>query len=221
MGYCAGSAEHHQRVYSHQEDHWLPANGWMRIRFHVPNVRKVLATPPPHMLNHLPLHPSSSLLAAQAAVPRHEMAVVTGVRNFVRIFGSTIALAICASLVNNTLRTAIRPLGLSSAQIEALVDDPTIINRPAQLSLDAHAKAVVIAGYTKGFRSVFYLTVACILVAFLASVLLVEQHELNRDDDQELKRQAKEGLERKKMGKKGEKDLEAGVSPNAAASEKD
>ena len=49
----------------------------------------------------------------------------------------------------------------------------------------------------------------------------MEQHELNRDDDQELKRQAKEDLKRKKMGKKGEKDLEAGAPPSVAASEKD
>ncbi|GJE94802.1 MFS general substrate transporter [Phanerochaete sordida] len=153
----------------------------------------------------------TSLLAAQAAVPRHEMAVVTGVRNFVRLFGSTIALAICASLVNNTLRTAIVPLGLTPDQIEALVDDPTIINQPSVLDLDAHGKAVVIAAYTKGFHSVFYLTVACTGIAFLASVFLIEQHELNRADDQELKRQAKEELAKRKLEKK-EKDLEAAHS---------
>ncbi|KIP12091.1 hypothetical protein PHLGIDRAFT_62405 [Phlebiopsis gigantea 11061_1 CR5-6] len=162
----------------------------------------------------------TSLLAAQAAVPRHEMAVVTGVRNFVRLFGSTISLAICASLVNNNLRAAVRLLGLSTAQVEALLDDPTIINRPAQLSLNAHDKAVVIAGYTKGFHSVFYLTVACMLVACTASTLLIKQHELNRDDDQELKRQARENLKQRKMNKKGEKDVEAGVTPAATASEK-
>lgn len=148
------------------------------------------------------------------------MAVVTGVRNFVRLFGSTIALAICASLVNNTLRSAIAPLGLSAAQVEALVDDPTIINRPAQLALDAHSKAVVIAGYTKGFHSVFYLTIACTGIAFLASVFFIEQHELNRADDQELKRQAKEHLQRKKMGRKGEKDVEAATPSTPTESEK-
>lgn len=139
------------------------------------------------------------------------MAVVTGVRNFVRLFGSTIALAICASLVNNTLRTAIRPLGLSADQIAALLNDPTIVKDPSALALDAHGRAVVIAGYTKGFHSVFYLTVACTGVAFLASVFMIEQHELNRADDQELKKQAKEELMRRKLEKK-EKDLEGGHS---------
>jgi hypothetical protein len=40
-----------------------------------------------------------SLLAAQAAVPRHEMAVVTGVRNFLRIMGSTLALAVAGTCI--------------------------------------------------------------------------------------------------------------------------
>ncbi len=154
-----------------------------------------------------------SLLAAQAAVPRHEMAVVTGVRNFVRLFGSTIALAICASIVNNTLRSSIQPLGFSSAQISALLNNPTIINDPTKFSLSADEKAVIIAGYTKGFHSVFYLTVACTVIAFIASVFMIEQLELNRADDKELKRQTKEALMRKKMAKRGEKDVEACQSP--------
>ena len=139
------------------------------------------------------------------------MAVVTGVRNFVRLFGSTIALAICASLVNNRLRAGISGLGLSAEQIETLINDPTVINRPAELALDAQAKAVVIEAYTRGFHSVFYLTIACTGIAFLAALFLIEQHELNRADDQDLKRQAKEELMRKKMSKKGEQDVEAAV----------
>ena len=154
---------------------------------------------------------SSSLLAAQAAVPRHEMAVVTGVRNFVRLFGSTIALAICASIINNELRSAIAPLGLSSDIISVLQNDPTSINDPAQLNLTSHQKAVIVAGYTKGFHSVFYLTTACCVIAFLSALLLIDQLELNRADDQDLKRQTKEAMLQKKLAKQREKDLEAGI----------
>jgi hypothetical protein len=142
------------------------------------------------------------------------MAVVTGVRNFVRLFGSTIALAICASIVNNTLRTEIRSLGLSASQIDALVDDPTIVNDPSKLALSEEAKRVVIAGYTKGFRSVFYLTLACTLVAFVSSVFLIERHELNREDDKELKRKGKEFIKQRKS-KGVTTDLESGsVEPH-------
>ena len=153
--------------------------------------------------------PLSSIVACQAAVRRHEMAVATGVLSFVRTFGSTIALAICASLVNNALRTGIRPLGLTAEQVEALLDDPTIINHASALDLDAHAKAVVVAAYTKGFHSVFYLTVVCSIIAFLAAVFMVDQHDLDRADDEELKRQAKEDLEKRKPGREGNGDPEA------------
>lgn len=148
------------------------------------------------------------------------MAVVTGVRNFVRLFGSTISLAICSSIVNNTLRTAIRPLGLSAEQVAALVDDPTIINDPTKFTLGADAKATIIEGYTKGFRSVFYLTVSCSLVALIASVFLIEQHSLNRDDDQALKLEAKERLQRKKMEKKNGKDRDVEAQETSPVSEK-
>ena len=140
------------------------------------------------------------------------MAVVTGVRNFIRLFGSTISLAICATIVNNELRHAIRPLGLSQDIIHLLENDPTIINDPTRLALTPHQKAVIIQGYTKGFHSVFYLTAACCSVAFLSALFLIEQLELNRADDKDLKMQAKEELRRKKQAKHGEKDLEVGTS---------
>lgn len=134
------------------------------------------------------------------------MAVVTGVSGFVRVLGSTIFLAICASLVNNTLRNAVKPLGLSPAQVDAIVDDPTIINHLSTLNLDDVSKAVVVAGYAQGFKRVFYLTVASMGVAFFSCLFFVEQHALAREDDEELKRQAKEEFRRKKMGEKDGKD---------------
>ncbi|KIP08458.1 hypothetical protein PHLGIDRAFT_377944 [Phlebiopsis gigantea 11061_1 CR5-6] len=159
----------------------------------------------------------TALLAAQAAVPRHDMAVVTGMTGFVRTIGSTISLAICASLVNNTLRGAVAQLGLSAAQVDALVDDPTIVNHLDRLSLDDAQKAAVIAGYTKGFKRVFYMTVACMGVAFFACLFMVEQHELVREDDEELKRQAKEELDLKK---RAERDVKSDAVSEIPALEK-
>lgn len=46
----------------------------------------------------------TSLIAIQACVARKDMAVATGTRNFLRIFGGTIALAACAAILNNTTR---------------------------------------------------------------------------------------------------------------------
>ncbi|KIP08456.1 hypothetical protein PHLGIDRAFT_34950 [Phlebiopsis gigantea 11061_1 CR5-6] len=144
----------------------------------------------------------TSLLAVQAAVARQDMAVVTAVTGFIRILGSTIFLAICASLVNNTLHGALKPLGLTTVQVDAIVDDPTVINHLSTLNLDEASRAAVVAGYAQGFKRVFYLTVASMGVAFFACLFLVDQHALSREDDDELKRQAKEEFQRKKLGEK-------------------
>ncbi|EIN07711.1 MFS general substrate transporter [Punctularia strigosozonata HHB-11173 SS5] len=154
----------------------------------------------------------TSLIAAQAAVPRSEMAVVTGVRNYVRLFGSTLGLAICASIVNNELKGAIRPLGLSSQQISQITNDPTIIH-DSSFNLTNEQRRTVIDGYAKGFKNVFYLTMACVLMAFISSVLLIQHHSLKRADDKELKEATKRELLAKKMKKKGlqpgDQDLES------------
>ena len=56
----------------------------------------------------------------------------------------------------------------------------------------------------------FYLTASCCAVAFLAALFFIDQLELNRADDADLKRQAKEELKKRKMAKKGDQDVEAG-----------
>jgi hypothetical protein len=47
----------------------------------------------------------TSLIAIQASVERKDMAVATGTRNFLRLFGGTVALAACAAILNNTFRS--------------------------------------------------------------------------------------------------------------------
>ncbi|CAK7223865.1 hypothetical protein SEUCBS140593_005377 [Sporothrix eucalyptigena] len=46
----------------------------------------------------------TSLIAIQASVKRHEMAVATATRNFLRLLGGTISLAACAAILNNTTK---------------------------------------------------------------------------------------------------------------------
>ncbi|EPS99206.1 hypothetical protein FOMPIDRAFT_1060977 [Fomitopsis schrenkii] len=149
----------------------------------------------------------TSLLAAQAAVSRQQMAVVTAVRNYLRLFGSCIALGICSSLINNALRQAAQNVGLSSQQIAILLNDPTSV-RGDSIGLSDSEMKTIIAGYARGFSGVFYLTVAATGVAWLASVFLIGQHELTRADDKELKQAAKEARRRKKV-EKGEVEQDA------------
>jgi MFS family permease len=159
----------------------------------------------------------TSLLAAQAAVPRHEMAVVTGVRNFLRLLGSTLALAIAGALVNNALRSALSPLGLSAEEVNTLLDNPTAINDPSfRDTLTIAQRDAVIAGYSRGFKSVFYMTVACMVIATLSAVFLIGHHDLKRSDDQKLKEESIQRLQDKKMKRKeGGVDAEKGQKEGA------
>jgi hypothetical protein len=108
------------------------------------------------------------------------MAVATGVRAFLRLFGSTLGLAVAAALVGNGLRSALPPLGLSAAQEAGLLDDPTSLNGALGAQLSASQHAAVLAGYTKGFRDAFRMTLACELIALVSAVFLIGQHDLGR-----------------------------------------
>lgn len=102
----------------------------------------------------------SEIVAAQAAVPRHEMAVVTGLRNFVRLLGSTIALAVNGAAINNALRSGVSSLGMTAAAVEQLLQEPTIINQPEfRAGLTDEQRHGILNAYLKGFKVVFLLTV--------------------------------------------------------------
>lgn len=139
------------------------------------------------------------------------MAVVTGTRNFVRLFGSTIALAIGGALINNALRSTLAALALAPSLAKTLLDDPTAVNDPVVSdALTPAQRSAIVDGYLRGFRSVFYMTVACQLVAFLAAVLLIDQHDLNRDDDRAQKDRSRAMIqERKARRREGEADADA------------
>jgi hypothetical protein len=141
------------------------------------------------------------------------MAVVTGVRNFVRLFGSTLALAIAGALANNALRAAIRPLNLPAAVEEALLNDPTSLNGALGATLTPAQRAAVVDGYARGFRHVFIMTVACQVIAALSAFFLIGVHNLTRADDKALKEQGRAMVQARaeaKKARKGPGDVEAG-----------
>ncbi|TFY51788.1 hypothetical protein EVJ58_g10381 [Rhodofomes roseus] len=152
----------------------------------------------------------TTLLAAQAAVSRQQMAVVTAVRNYLRLFGSCIALGVCSSLINNSLREAAKSVGLTAQQIAVLLNDPTSIKKDS-VGISESALTVIVNGYAEGFRGVFYLTVAATGIGWLAAVFLIQQHELSRADDKLLKQAAKEIRLKEKLEKgEVEQDPEKG-----------
>ncbi|GAA6063864.1 hypothetical protein JCM10212_003555 [Sporobolomyces blumeae] len=154
----------------------------------------------------------SSLVAAQSAVKRSEMSVVTSTRNFMRSLGGTVFLVVAATIINNTLRSHLSPLGYSSSLIDALIDDPTGIwhatssaSSIALYELSEDEKAQIVDGYVRGFRTMFHVLTAMIGVNFIAATLLIETHSLKSKDDAALKEKGKEISRRRKEKKQDRK----------------
>jgi hypothetical protein len=86
----------------------------------------------------------TSLVAIQASVERKEMATATGLRNFLRMLGGTLALTICSTIVNNIVRTQVGGMGIAAAQADAVLSDPT---RLYELGLSAAERLDITKAY--------------------------------------------------------------------------
>ncbi|KAF2092062.1 putative MFS drug transporter [Saccharata proteae CBS 121410] len=145
-----------------------------------------------------------SLVAIQAGVERKDMAVVTAFRNFIRNLGATLGLAIAGTIINNSLRSALNPLGLSNAEVELLLNDPSSAVDSSNGTSTALIQSTLLDAYSRGFRNIFYVMAAMASFAFFVATFLLPQVELNRSDDQKLKEEGK--LFNEKM--RQEKDVE-------------
>lgn len=145
-----------------------------------------------------------SLIAVQAGVERRHMAIVTSFRNFVRNLGGTLGLAISGTIINNAVRTALIPYGLSKAAIQLLVNSPDIFRDEYGTSRTEDTRVALVSAYKKGFRIVFIVSASLNVCAFIFAWFLMPQVELNRADDQKLKEEGKSRLSEKKKKKKQE-----------------
>ncbi|KAH7100050.1 MFS general substrate transporter [Auriculariales sp. MPI-PUGE-AT-0066] len=164
----------------------------------------------------------TALLGAQAAVPRHEMAVVTGMRNFVRLIGNTIGLAAAGAIVSNALRHGVSTSDISSDMISKLLDDPATVNAQGKDALLTELqREIVVNAYLEGFRGVFYMAVACQVVATLSAVLLIKQHDLQRADDHKLKEEGRAVISRLKGSKNAQHEHDLEKQNNFPANDRD
>ncbi|KAJ7269573.1 MFS general substrate transporter [Mycena rebaudengoi] len=164
----------------------------------------------------------TTTVAVQASVSRRDMSVVTAMRNFIRLLGGTLSLAVAATLINNKLSTAMTSLGLSPSAISQIIDDPALLHTPALLGLSQDtARDILRRGYTRGFSALFVLNACLTVLATAVSVLMIKHKELSRGDEEQLRRRAiQEGLDRKMERRNGRagasgvatlRDLEAGA----------
>lgn len=149
----------------------------------------------------------TTTVAVQASVPRKDMSVVTAFRNFVRMLGGTLALAIGSTIINNTLHSSMRKLALPENLIKTIIDDPAKLSYPASLNLSEEQGFFILDnGYTKGFRLVFILNASLSALATVTSILLIKHKNLTREDDEKFKQEAR--CQKHKDEEKGETDKE-------------
>ncbi|KZT58921.1 MFS general substrate transporter [Calocera cornea HHB12733] len=156
----------------------------------------------------------TTLIAAQAAVPRHQMAVVTGTRNFLRMLGGTVALAVCQAILNNSVKSELLQAGFAQDLVDAITSSPTTYT---SLNLTAPQILAVQNSFSDGVQNVFRFCFPCAIVAFFVSALMIDAHSLKRGDEDQLKAKGKEWAAKhahKKDEEKGDHPAE-GEAPAA------
>jgi hypothetical protein len=128
-----------------------------------------------------------SLIAVQAGVERKHMAVVTSFRNFIRNLGGTLGLALSGTIINNAVSATLKPQGLSSSEIQLLINSPSIFREEFGDERTQSIRAELSSAYVKGFRVVFIVSAVLNALAFIAAWFFMPQVELNRQDDAQLK----------------------------------
>ncbi|KAE9398876.1 MFS general substrate transporter [Gymnopus androsaceus JB14] len=140
----------------------------------------------------------TTTVAAQASVSRKDMAVVSAVRNFLRMLGGALALPASAALLNNAMRKSMESLSLSSSTISSVIDDPSLLQNmtsSSEIGISASQASYILSnGYNKGFKDVFYLNASLTTLAFITAVVMIKHKELLRGDEDKLKMEAKEAL---------------------------
>ncbi|KAF9910491.1 hypothetical protein EC991_006308 [Linnemannia zychae] len=110
------------------------------------------------------------MLAAQAAVEKEDMAVVTALCGFMNSIGGGIGIAMCSALFNNHLKKQLTLVSMDVLKdIVAYEIEKSITN--VQL-LPALSKAAVIAAYVDTFQFIFKCITPIACVAFLCSLLV-------------------------------------------------
>ncbi|WWC66326.1 uncharacterized protein I206_100227 [Kwoniella pini CBS 10737] len=144
----------------------------------------------------------TSLVAIQSGVSRKDMATATGIRNFTRMLGGTIALAVGSAIVNNRVKSNLKGI-LSDDVFNIILSDPTQVK---SLGLTDEQANSVIQAYSKGINGVFYFTTPVIGLSCLITLFLVKNVKLKRGEDEAAKKaEAKAWVESKKAKKSAKK----------------
>lgn len=135
------------------------------------------------------------------------MASVTAARMYVRNLGGVLGLALSSTLVNNSLQKHLHSAGFSTDTIQEIFAEPLKPSKRNEL------ETVKLGGYRAGFRLVFIILAALATVAFLVALALMRQGTVDREDNADLKVQARAELsvkeERRQAAKLAKKHAHA------------
>ena len=128
------------------------------------------------------------------------------------------------AILNNPTLLGTR-LSSNSSNTTSTSSSPTL----SSLAISDDMATHILNGYTTGFRIVFILNAALCALAVVASVLMIGQKDLSRDDDAKKKRMEEIAREKQKSAQEDvemkvvEKETEVGTdsAPGAGAGEQD
>ena len=110
-------------------------------------------------------------------------------------------------------------LNLPSSTIKRIVDDPTLLNSVNSssnaldgLDITPSMASHILSGYNSGFRAVFIMNATLAAIATVVSVFMIRHKNLTRDDEAQLRAQAKKEYEGdRKEAIDGRNDIEMGT----------
>ncbi|CBQ68509.1 conserved hypothetical protein [Sporisorium reilianum SRZ2] len=140
----------------------------------------------------------TTLVAAQNAVDRQDLAVVTSARNFARLFGGTLCLAISYTVLNNTVRHHVR--SLPADVIAQVVRNPQLITSGR---FDGATTQLLLDAYVEGFRNVFRFGLGLTLLALVVTVVWTKEFSLDKADDEKRREEGRQWYREKRERRGG------------------
>lgn len=137
-----------------------------------------------------------TLVALQAHCTKSQRAVVIANRNFFRCIGGACGLAVCAAILQATLRSNLPPKFAYLAE--------SSYSLPSRANLSDNEWSAILLSYSKASHAVFILQVPLIGVCFLAC-LFIRDRGLERPKEPE-------EIEEEKQRAQGQRDTEAAIS---------